>query len=327
MMRIFFLLLIISNSIYGHTDLSMRDTSRNVIAEINTGFDYEEHEKLYIAAKYISFLSEERNYKERIFIDFEHTYVDRSVERYFISYLKETIKTTPNKENTSPFRKPNSGLVIKVIASQIDIISLVKLADFAIVNKAFVEAQQQKVDFEYRYWNWHKISINEGCIEEILDLENNSLIDKVFDICVEREVKPYIGSSNYNNNDVTYYFQNGKYVIIAKGYQGEECKIMELENIYQLSYTEFYDYLVFENPSSFYMVSGGNRPWVSKKHSLIHSEKEYLPYKIAYLGGSKFSIYYFAVKNGVKGDMYAFYDIKKDSLGFVFEKDNYLYHN
>lgn len=98
------------------------------------------------------------------------------------------------------------------------------------------------------------------------------------------------------NHTPTYYYQNRKYHIIEKNnsIEHKEVKIMELDNLFQLSEIHARYLVLFDTDSSFYFINDPTGSFrteknISQRHT-FDRKSSYTPYQVTYMGRDKICI-------------------------------------
>ncbi|WP_312313922.1 hypothetical protein [Empedobacter brevis] len=300
------LFLIIGQFLFAHQDFYITKDYGNVKIRVKTGFKYEEINKAFIIGQLAEKLAEEMNYKEQIFLDFTHYYLgDTIFSDYFISFDKGLINDN-NKQNETVLKE--DAIVIRNISNQFNVNNTLKLIEYSIKNLKFIKSKQKKISYKNGYYNWELISLEEDKIKKVI---NNKQLSK--------NIRKVYSSKIYRPNPdfkfgFTYYWQEGKYVIVKKNVEGKEESLIELDNIYDFRFIGSCTF-IFPTKNEFLTINEpynkGYKKMISDPLTIKDGEKNYKPYKIEFIGGNKYSIY-FVPRDGIA--IFFIYDEVKNNL-------------
>jgi hypothetical protein len=269
--------------------------------------NYNEFNKFKIIGKLSEQLCRKLNYKDTIVLEFEHNYSNYKpnliiVEKgntEFISKLYriekiDSLYTTPNNNK-------NIGISIRQIAQKFDVVEILKLLEYVIINKENLIFEKHEVKFiNFDYMKRKKIikyhSINKKLIKSII---NNSKTSELVSIIINSDVL-FLEFENIKG-----VWNNEEFII------SNEFSSIKYKDIFCI--TELKDgILIFEN----------NKNFIYLKNTNNHFQKFYINTK------SNYSYYYssfiFQEKNKKVNDGELFiYQPFNNENGFLFsEKEN-----
>lgn len=297
-----------------HRDFWEEKNFENVLVRIKTGYSYEEINKAWIIGELAQKLSEMLNYKDTIFLDYDHFYVGHCEPDYFISYDDGLIIDNDNQpfEQTPSFKKRR--LVIREVSSIFSPHITLKLLEYAINNISKIESTQESIIYKQNYCSWKINTIDTLLIKDII---SDSLSNRSRNILSSKVVRPKYEDSE---DDINYYFQNNKYHIYYTEYRTDlsldSIELLEVENIYQFTNISFNENITFDTDTSFYFIQGTNNPHCSKRYLIENTNQHYKPFEIDKIGSNKItlSFQYFDLENIEHKDRTILYESDTDKL-------------
>ncbi|MFY0603479.1 MAG: hypothetical protein JXQ93_05985 [Flavobacteriaceae bacterium] len=269
-----------------HQDFYVIKDYDNIRTRIKTGLQYEEIKKIEFVGKYAKLLAKELNYKEKIFLDFDHFYVSNCDTDYFISFDKGRIKRKGwDKNEVTPGVLENEALVIRQVGRIFDIALTLKLLEYSIKNYKKIKSTQKLIYYNKNYNEWQVNTIDTVTINSILKRKKSDLIWEVLN------TKFYRKSDNSSTFELTYYTKNNKYYIDY--FQQRKLMTLELDNIYDFQRVDKYSVLVFDTDSSFYYLTRRNIKTKVKKNNLDNTSDYFKPMNVVNIGYNKVAIYFY----------------------------------
>lgn len=279
---IFIFLLFVIGRVYSHQDSYEIKDFGNIKIRIKSGYNYEEVNKVLLFGKFTQELSQKLNYKDQIFLDFDHYYVGIcKTPAYFISFDNGNygigyIDGQPEKN----FLK-NKSIVIRQCSDSFDLQKTLQILEYSIQNISKIKKEQKEKIYTENYCNWKIKTIDRKDINRII----NSPISK--NVFLVLNHKNYLTE---DNNKVSYYFQNNCFTITYKNQNGEINEIIKLRNIYFLFKLDSDKAILFDDRNSFYFI---NKNKISKRHYIPSPKVEYRLYKIEKSKDDIISFFYF----------------------------------
>ncbi|MCL2131382.1 MAG: hypothetical protein FWH36_02835 [Lentimicrobiaceae bacterium] len=252
----------------------------NVTVISTSSEDNEEYNKAEILGKLAELLSIHLKYTEPIVINIEtHQYADNCFPDFLISYGKSVSKYQKKSKNScttanvqyirgmSKYRKKskNNAIVIRHTSGQLQILSALKLVEYAILNRKNIKSTQKYIRYEKKYCFENKVkSINPLAIEEILNTPNSDLLNFILKAKIDMP----------EQQGISYYWKNNRYYVLWKS----DTVLFNVENIYDIRRFEDSSAVIFDSDSSFYYV---DYPKISKRQVVEN------PFGYSWFGVSK----------------------------------------
>jgi hypothetical protein len=261
----------------------------NVKVRIKTGFNYEEINKSWIIGELASKLCQSLGYKDTAFIDFNHHYTGDCIPDYFISFDDGSIIEGNDHEKPEPFLKQEC-IVVREVSRTFDPCISLNLLEYAIRNLERIKTDQKLLKYDINYCNWKVNTIDTAFIRKVTRSPISSTLNTTLQSKVYRPKSANIRESE----DLSYFYQGGKYHIYYKNYlstsgQIEEPVLLVTNNIYQFTKVTPFEAIVFNTDDTFYFVEGVNSRYTSKRHA-IQNNDNYHPYEVNKIGWDKIAI-------------------------------------
>lgn len=313
---ILFLLLTHSITVSAHQNFHRVKTFGNVKVRFTTGFEYEEINKAWIIGELSYKLAKHLKYKDSIFLDFVHYYIEYCNPDYFVSFDNGAIRQAyDGAEKPYPLLK-KEGIVIREVNRKFQVASTLQLVEYAINNIISVKALQRPLEYKKNYREWLIHSIDTTFTKQIVSQTPSKI---VVDILASRIYRP--GSDKNDCYGVSYYFQNNKFhVFYNECHQFEVTKdsvLVSVDDIFQFETMFSYDALVFDTDSTFYFAM---RKWSPPLKSFTIENKSidfYEPYYIQKISSNNVTInfdYYIKGKEVRVKNRTSIYRIDKKEL-------------
>ncbi len=267
---------------------SIRDCG-NVKVRIETGFEYEEINKVAIIGELARRLTKNLGYRETVFLDFEHFYTRDCDADYFVSFddgadPEVLTWTPPTSRKPEPFLK-SPALVIRQVSRSFDVATTLKLVEYAVSHVAEIKRDQQLRIHKDRYDHWQALSIDKDKITKIIAAPISPTIEEVW-----REPTFRPGTERSMSSGLSYYFAGGKFVVYSWRYDLEK-PLLSLEDIYDFQKVLGSQALVYDTDESFYYVANRYRMRsCSKRHVIEDTHDYHRPYETQSLGHDKIAI-------------------------------------
>lgn len=322
-----------------HQDVYMSKTYDNLTVRINVGFGYEETNKLKILGELGQRYLDEVKYKGKVFLDFDHYYVGKCETDYFISCDNGSIKyaydeiefgwrdsvyvldfekfTWDSKTRYAPILFTPNRIVIRVVGSDLDYKSILKLLEYSIYNKKKIRKNQRKIRYEQNYCQWYLNTIDTIKISNIINEETSVSVKKILNS------KVYVADSLWGFG-TSYYYKTDSFHFEIHSLNGiPDTVVLSIKDIFQVVKIGTGYNLVFDTDSSFYYVGRYGDQVISKKHYIKNTKNKYKPFVVRDIGDNFLTIYFNRfvsqdeIEKGIE-DLYfeqtSLYDIKNDKL-------------
>jgi len=272
-------LILISAQLFANEDMLVSRKFGNTMVTINTAYEYEEVDKVFIWGQLAEKLSKELKFTKQINLFFNHSYVKDSNPDYFITCKK--------------IRHKKGSIYIEVFARQFNIEKCLKLLEFGILNRENIKSSQKEIDYHKNYYNIKIKSIDSTIIKTTLDKPSSKQVLKILELRVDRPDKNFYYG-------ISYYFKENKFTFFLRELNGSykeklkksDTDLISFSNVYYMPKLENLSVIVFDTDSSFYYIDQYNKPIISKKQIIHDIHTNYKPYKVNDIGGGKFSIYF-----------------------------------
>lgn len=275
------ILLFLSTICYAHKDKVIKENYGNVKIYMKTGFDYSEINKIMIIGKLSEKISNQLKYRDTIMIEYIHDYTKEYLDDlYMLEYNNSSNKLMFGVNSNYTIKTNKSGLAIRVHAKNINIVDILKLVEFTIINKETTNnhlvIKQMKFKNEiYEYEEGQReevkthinsIATNDKLIKKIIS-ENSELIKTIISDKIEVEKQSHFG--------IEIYWQNDKFIFEYKlGIHDQNVVVFEIKDFYYYVEPNPNDLFIFINENSFYFLDGSNQ----KEKKLSHIENgSYMP--------------------------------------------------
>lgn len=247
------LALIFTINCYAHVDKSISKTYGNVKVYLRTGFDYAEFDKIKIVGKLSEVLSKRLKYKDTIFIEYIHDYTDvYTDDLYLLEYnntdfkflygIKDNYKKTVNK----------NGLSVRINANKINIVNILKLVEFAIINKEKTNTYIAKKSVKHNHIEDRTllepliVNLTDDKIIKDIKLSQSKVINDVISKKIPiKEAKPY---------GLQIYWINDTFVFEYNHLHNDNEILLEIKDYYYRISPNNDEILIFIDKNSFYFL-------------------------------------------------------------------------
>jgi hypothetical protein len=305
-----FILLLISKVSLGHSDFWTYKDFGNVKVVIKTGFDYEEINKCWIIGELSHQLCKQLNYKNPVFLYFDHHYTGDVGSLYFIGH-----NNTPPKKSSATgedeFSPKINSLVITEVNRQFTPAITLRLLEYAIFNVNRVKTTQTILEYRLGYAFGSTKSIDTMEVRKITKTPMSSIIRQTL------TYKIYRLKGDRDDNELSYFFQNNNFHVFYKTNSDRDSVLLTVDNIYQFAPVSWEKVLVFDTDSSFYFAEGVNFPTASDRKIIDTTYGNYRPYEVNAAGSNKVVISFWsrgAPGSGNYKERSALYMIKTNTL-------------
>lgn len=269
-----------------HQDFWVIKDYGNIKVRVKTGFQYEEINKAFIIGQLSQKLSKELNYKEPIFLDFNHAYTGDCDPDYFISYDKGNILQTWTNEKQKDFLKENS-IIVRQVSRKFDFVSTLKILEYAILNLTTIKSAQRQITYNQNYCQWKINTIDTILIKNHLKTYGSEILTKILKNKIDRHDKNF-------KYGVSYYWEDNKFNIYRRDYNGRDTILLTVDNIYDYHIINGNSTVIFNSDSTFYHIGRYKKPMTSKKHLIENTFDYYQPFDLKDIGGDKITIYFWS---------------------------------
>lgn len=304
-MKKFLLLLLLSLSChigFAHEDIYFTKDYGNVKLRIVIGDKDEELNKALIIGQLAEKLSQELNYTETIFLNFEHQFTNQNDEKpaYFVSFdkggYKQFIKSNINDTNwRENFVLKENAIVIQQKTLKFDVTATLKLIEYAIKNASFIKNNQKEIEYNTKYTQYKFNSIDPIIIQKQLNNTAGKIISGLLNTVIYRpeeftERKFVTGCSYYwQNNQFHFFWRSSKYNPLTKKSEITDSPLTTLADIFYFKEIENLDYVIFDTYTSFYYTDQIKKN-LSGKQIIKDYETNYRPFIIKKIAPGKVSL-------------------------------------
>jgi len=217
--KIFFIIaILLVTKTFAHKDKLIQKKYGNVKVLIKTGFDYSDISKIKVIGRLSEQVSKQLKYNDTIFVEYIHDYTKRYIDDV---YLLENNNSnfnfidgidTKNESN-------NKGISIRIYADNINVISVLKLIEFSIVNKenlnSYISIQKIKCLLDNDdEWNMEASINSSKFIENIIKKDTSELLKNIIVNKTVVESKKDYG--------IEIYWKDDKFIFEYKYLKGQE---------------------------------------------------------------------------------------------------------
>ncbi len=232
-----------------HEDSYFISKFENVTVRFKTAGDCEEIIKSKFIGEYCSTLSEELNYKGKIFIDLIHDYTKVKEPSSFISFDNGEYESIWNNEKSiisSTGKKQK--IIIRHFQYTFDISKILVELEYTIKNLDSIKEETKELKYKSNLDDVLYLikSIPIESIKRIHKLEKSKLVKNVLTKRIKRP----------ENNDyyqLSYFTQNGKYFLFY-GDHAEIEIIDSVKNIYSFNRHDSFTSFIFISPKEFFCI-------------------------------------------------------------------------
>lgn len=244
---------------YAHKDQVILETYGNVKIYMKTGFDYSEINKIKIIGKLSEKISNQLKYRDTIMIEYLHDYTKQYLDDlYMLEYNNSNNKLIFGINSNYTIKSNETGLAVRVYAKKINIVDILKLVEFTIINKEKANNHLviKKIKFKNKIYEYEEglreevkthinsIATNDNLIKKIIS-ENSELIKTIISDKIEVEKQTHFGSEIY--------WQNNKFIFEYKfGIHDPNVIVFEIKDFYYCVEPNPNDLFIFINENSFF---------------------------------------------------------------------------
>jgi hypothetical protein len=280
---IFFFLTFFFQNVKAHQDFYIEKEFGNVKVRIKTGYDYREIRKIMMIGSLAKEFLKQKKYTKKVFLDFDHYYIEDCKPDYFISFDKGSITYIQNNQDDK--EKSNlkkKGIVIRQVGRIFNSKKTIQLLEIGIDNVSYIKSKQKKIEYKKNYNHWKINTIDTLFIQEELEKPISKTLKKILEIKIK---------SLQEKNSIKYFLQKNQFHFPLRRKGKQDSILLSVDNIYDLHKVGFGDLVVFDTDSSFYFLSMSYGKGKASKRQIIENfKKPFRPYSIIKLGGDKYGI-------------------------------------
>lgn len=221
-----------------------------------------------MAGKYAEMLAKELGYSQKISIKFDYYHPEYIADRKFrLKYAEEEWRFSKKGKS---LKRPIKRSILEIVQNneKVDITDVLKLLEYAILNRDKVVANQENVSFKRDYHDpFETQTLSEAMIDSILQQPVSAMVSKVLSNRIYRKETEEIEELT----QISYYAQDGKFYVYK-----EPLTVQEFDHIWQFSpvrYSEFRGTcaaILFDTPNTFRYINAywSNPAYVSPSHSI-----------------------------------------------------------
>lgn len=298
-------LLILSFKVtFGHQDFYSSKEYGNVKVRIQTGYKYEEINKVFIFAQLAEKLSIELDYSGQIFLEFTHDYTNRDLPGYFISYDKALKEYTYENGAREEHLKENT-IVIRQINKNFNAITTLQLLEYGIKNRKRIKSTQQQIEYPSSQWKIYSADTTE--INQHLRNESTDIVKKTLNNRIYRPEENFTSGTSY-------YWLNNNYYLFQREMNTADKDLLKVSNIFQFTKFNYSNSILFDTDSTFYYIDGYASK-VSKKQMIGNINDHYKLFETYQIDSNKVTINFwdYTKQHGHKSRT-LLYHIEKDYL-------------
>jgi len=161
------------------------------------------------------------------------------------------------------------------------------LLEFSISNLKTITSKQKEIKYNKNYCQWIINTYDTSEIKKAIELQPTHTTQEVLNN------KVYRPESDFKFG-YTYFWKKGEFTIIERDVYGKETVIKTIDKLYDFKRVGNCVF-IFTSISDFFTINKtyGRRPEIiSKKWTIQNADLNYYPYKLEYIGGYKYSIYF-----------------------------------
>lgn len=256
----------------------------NIKTFFNSSFNFglktieAEEVKMKVVGRLSRIISERLHYTDTILIERVTYYphypngklfiLENNNSQYKLPILREGIITKSN----------NNGLSIRILSEKIDVVDVLKLVEYTILNKGKINSYLIPTDYFYNS-DGDKMSIlanSETFIEKILKKKSSSMVDEIINSNIEILNNGYLRTNiSWKNGEFIFGIapiptEQGGYVDVAS----KQYKIKDFKYYIDSACAQFF--LIFNSMSSFSYCDGKN---ISSKQN-VENSSNFFPFRL-----------------------------------------------
>lgn len=284
------LALFISISCFAHQDKVVHETYGNVKVYMRTGFEYLEFNKIQVVGQLSEELSKRLHYRDTIFIEYIHDYSDKYADDlYILESNNSNYKILGGISSNYKIESNGKGLSVRICASQINIVNVLKLVEYTILNNEKINSFLTRKTIEYNVEEERVLYdplISDATDDDLIKSVISSIsTDLIRDIINEKVLIK--GQENYG---LEVYWQDDKFLFEFNHFKSDKQEyVFEIKDYFYHLYVNVNDMLIFVDKNSFYYLGGID----NKEKELINIDNgTYVPMQVIDFG-NKLLLYEF----------------------------------
>jgi len=261
-----------------HQDIILTRNYGNVKVRAQTGYrEYEEPQKAFMAGRLASVLVRDHLHTPLpVFLDFRHAYTRRAEPpAYFVAVNRGDLDGDLYSQTETFLQQ--EGIVIRQVTGSIDLLTTLKLLEFAIRNVDMIRRTQAHRAFEPRQWSVP--TVDPELLAKAVAAPPSGVVRKVAETRVWRDAP-----KDAEEWEINCAADGGKFSIY---YQSKS--LVTLDDVYVFYRRNYYEAVVFDTPTSFYYVRGEG-PKACKRHTISDTKGGYEPFIVEPVTGTGFFI-------------------------------------
>ena len=280
-LKIGILLLFITFNCFAHKDKVIGETYGNVKVYMRTGFDYLDIDKVKIIGKLSEKLSNQLKYKDTIFIEYIQDYTDKySDDLYMLEYNNSNYKIVGGLKSEYKNNSNNNGLSVRINADRINIVDILKLVEFAIINKEKTNSFLTKKSIGYNVYE------DQELLEPLISIAtDDKLLKKIISSdseIINQLISQKILVKGQEQYGMEVYWENNKFIFEYKHlHKNKQEFVFDVSDYLYHIFVNISDVLVFTDEKHFYYLD------VSKKDKIEKTNLDmgtYYPIKVMSFG-------------------------------------------
>lgn len=235
---------------FAHEDFMHIKKYGNVKVCIKTGFNFEEIKKIEIIGIYAKKLSNELNYTEPIFLDFNHDYTKSYDPVIFLGFNPES---NDHSELYGGRRKrilDKGGIIISQRSQEFNIERSLHLLEYAIKKIEYIKNVQKETSYIKDHYYYGLKTIGKSMIDRVLKVSPSKTIKKILN---EKVIRPE--EKKWKRSKISYYYFNNRCFMFLKTGDKLDTVLFSLNNIYQFERVDNNRVILFETNKNFYNIS------------------------------------------------------------------------
>lgn len=255
--KIIFIFLFISTNLCAHKDKVIAKNYGNIKIYMKTGFNYSEIDKIQIIGQLSEKLASRLQYQDTLLIEYIHDYTDNFKDNlYLLEPNNSNYKLAYGLNFEDPIPSNHQGLSVRIYADSVDIVKILHLVEYSILNHQNLSKQIIKTTMGYNVYEDEVlleplvvIATNEKLIEEIFNAESSKSIKDIISERIPIILRKHYGMEIYWSNN-TFFFE-------YKNYE-KRTPVYEIKDYYYHLFPNQNFALLFIDEQSFYYLDDSN---------------------------------------------------------------------
>lgn len=277
------LLFFSSINAFAHKDKLVSETYGNVKTVIMTGFNYLDIDKIKIIGQLTKELSNRLKYRDTILIEYIHDYTNKySDDLYLLEYNNSNYKLLEDSSIKSNYtiKSNGKGLSVRMYADNINIVDVLKLVEFTILNKEKTNSYLTQKNIGYN------VLEDKALLSPLfVQATDDKVIKKIFastSEIVNEIIQERILVNGQEPYGLEIYWQNGKFIFEYNNtLDNSKDFVFELEDYYYHLYVNQNSIVVFADKNSFYYLDGKK---ANEKRQVALEKRTFAPIRVMNFG-------------------------------------------